>query len=147
MSAYPCVKFAIRYPAGDGTWRYVSVVQSTYVSTAFPPLQHVPAVGDLVSLYDQSNEEARGIFRVLERMWMYSSYGSADWPYGQREPSTGPLVDVIVEPADGPYRDEAPICGESTCEAQFVNGEWWMPPGAVEPDAHEHQPYEPAPQR
>jgi hypothetical protein len=144
--ALPRCKFAVRYPAGDGKWRYQSVIVAGYDSSAFAPMRYPPAPGDLISLWDQFRGRLEGgpVFQVVARMWMHSSYGSADWPYGKPEPQSGPLLDIIVEPAEGAYRDETPICGESTCEAVWVNGAWWMPPGADEPDPHEHRPYESA---
>ena len=136
------VKFAVRYPAGDGKWRYVSVMIPSYEgSGSYAPLEQLPAVGDLVYLYDMDTNGPRGIFRVLDRAFMWSSYGSVDWPHGEPRPRSGPLVDIIVEPSEGAYRDETPICAESTCEAVWVDGAWWMPPGAGEPDPHDHHPY------
>lgn len=68
---------------------------------------HLPARGDLISLWD-AHEKRGGVFRVIERAWHHSSYGSADWPYGQRTSNEGPLLDIIVEGADGPFVDEVP---------------------------------------
>jgi hypothetical protein len=73
-------------------------------------------------------------------MWSYAAFGSVVWPYGKSEPAEGPMLDIIVEPAEGVYRDEAPFCAESSCEAVWVDGAWWMPPGADEPDPHDHEP-------
>ncbi len=60
-----------------------------------------PNVGDLVHLpgYPTSHQ-------VVSRAWSYPQHGSADWPYGAR-PSEGPLLDLIVEPAIGPFNDDA----------------------------------------
>lgn len=142
MSGTPRCKFSVRYPAGDGKWRYQSV------SIAGPGgglygLYDPPAVGDLIFLWNSGGPQPEGgsAFRVVERSWMHSSWGSADWPYGEAEPRSGPMVNIIVEPAEGPYRDETDICGEASCEAVWVDGDWWMPPGADEPDPHEHAPY------
>jgi len=149
-SSWPRVRYAVRYPAGDGRWRYEPVDIAHPDGSGFIPVEHPPAVGDLINLYDRSRAarklpplEGGPVFRVLARLWVHSSWGSADWPYGEREPRSGPLLDIIVEPADGPYRDEAPICTESTCEAKYLFGQWVLPPGvpADEADPHEHAPY------
>ena len=145
----PHCKFAIRYPAGDGKWRYQTVLIASYERGVHVPMAYPPAPGDLITLWD-SGRHRRGqppleggpVFRVVDRMWSHAGYGSVTWPYGKSEPAEGPLVDIIVESAESVYRDETPICAESTCEAVWVSGSWWMPPGADEPDPHEHTPYE-----
>jgi hypothetical protein len=125
------------------------VVIASPGGSAFVPFEYPPAVGDLISLWDSDlhnrglpQPEGGPVFRVIDRQWGHVSWGSAMWPYGKNEPIEGPLVDIIVEPAKGAYRDETAICAESTCEAIWINGEWWMPPGADEPDPHDHKPYE-----
>lgn len=59
-----------------------------------------PPVGDLIVLID-------GVYRVLERCWVYSEYGSHDWPFHQPEPLSGPLLQIVVEKTDGLLRMEA----------------------------------------
>ena len=66
---------------------------------------HSPLVGDLVHLWGDT-EETRGTFRVVERSWLHSSYGSKNWPFGA-EALVPPILTVIVEPAVGPFVDEA----------------------------------------
>jgi hypothetical protein len=68
---------------------------------------HPPVVGDLISLWD-ADEKRGGTFRVVERAWHHSSYGSTDWPYGSPTSKEGPLLDIIVEVAAGPFVDEVP---------------------------------------
>lgn len=65
---------------------------------------YVPVVGDLIHLNDE--ERGPGTYRVVERAWGHSAYGSADWPLAQIRPNSGPIVDLIVEPAAGPFIDE-----------------------------------------
>lgn len=62
-------------------------------------LDHPPAVGDLVDL-------PGGVYRVAERAWRYSQYGSGDWPRLERHAKVGPMLDLIVDRAEGPFRDE-----------------------------------------
>ncbi|MER6832680.1 hypothetical protein ABT320_01600 [Streptomyces cellulosae] len=66
---------------------------------------HPPAVGDLISLWD-AHRERGGVYRVVDRAWHHSSYGSTDWPYGSQAPKRGPLLDIVVEAAGGLFVDE-----------------------------------------
>ncbi len=138
----PCVKFAVRRPAGSGRWWYQSIIIPDPSGSAFAPMTYPPAVGDVIGLHDRTGRiEGGPTFRVVARQWHHTGYGSANWPYGQAEPATGPLLDIIVEPAPGIYADETDICAESSCEAVVIDGAWWMPPGADTPDPHDHAPY------
>jgi hypothetical protein len=69
---------------------------------------HPPAVGDLIGLHDRLTRTSGG-YRVIERYWTYSQYGSGDWPAGEMHPRTGPLLTLIVVPDNGPFRDETPL--------------------------------------
>jgi hypothetical protein len=92
--------------AVDGGYRYDRInVESP---SGFGPLvtPYPPAVQDLIHLWD-SHEKRGGTYRVVERAWHHSSYGSVDWPYGSPASKEGPLLDVIVEAAEGPFVDEA----------------------------------------
>lgn len=144
MTTPPRCMFAVRVPAGDGKFWYQRIDIASPSASVGIEMAYPPAVGDLITLWDRRGPQPEGgpIFRVTDRLWSHASWGSANWPYGKNEPSEGPMVDIIVEPAEGPYRDETDICAESTCEAKWVNGAWWMPPGTDEPDPHEHRPYE-----
>lgn len=143
---YPEVKFAVRYPAGQGAWRY-DPVDIPHPGGAFMPLEHLPAPGDLVTLWTRGGPEGQPAggphFRVLQRAWTWSGYGSADWPYGKNAPQTGPIVDIIVEPAAGPYSDEAPICAELGCTAMWVDRAWVIrhPDDQADVEEHEHRIY------
>ena len=145
MTTLPRCHFAVRYPAGEGKWRYQPISIAGPGGGYTLDTAWVPQPGDLISLWDRSGDRPQPdggpVFRVVDRLWSHASWGSANWPYGKNEPQEGPMVDIIVEPAEGPYRDETDICAESTCEAKWVNGAWWMPPGADEPDPHEHGPW------
>lgn len=144
-ASWPRVRFAIRFPAGDGTWRYEHPDIRHPDGSGSIPMEYPPAAGDLIHLWDSKGPgELSGTFRVLERDWMHSSYGSADFPYGEREPRTGPRLEILCEPADGLYRDEAPMCGYEDCWARLLSGEWAPRPDYGSPDPHEHRPYESA---
>lgn len=145
MSAAPRVGFMIRYPAGDGKWWFRPVYLPAPADSSMP-MAYPPAPGDLISLYDDrdgENHQPEGgpVFRVVARMWNHAAYGSGSWPYGRPEPVEGPLLDIIAEPAPGLYADETSHCGDGSCDAVMMNGAWWLPPGSVEPDPHEHRPY------
>lgn len=102
--AAPRCQFYVRTPV-EGGFRYDMISidgpnGAGRMVTAYPP-----AVGDLISLWDALKRQG-GTYRVLERAWMHSSYGSTDWPYAERTSKEGPLLDVIVEAAEGPFVDE-----------------------------------------
>lgn len=67
---------------------------------------HPPAVGDLIFLHDEGGPHT-GNHRVVERAWGHASYGSKIWPHGTPRPTAGPLLDIIVVPDAGPFRNEA----------------------------------------
>lgn len=66
----------------------------------------LPLVGDLIGLWGV--EGGHSMYRVLERAWHHPQWGSANWPYGKDKPVAGPMVHVIVEVAEGPFRNERP---------------------------------------
>lgn len=143
MSTLPRCIFSVRYPAGDGRWWYQRMMIANPGGGSIP--MEPPLIGDLISLWGDMRTQPEGgpVFRVIDRCWMHASWGSGTWPYGAAEPSEGPLMDIILEPAGGrPYVDETDICAESTCEAVWMNGAWWFPPGSSEePGPHEHAPW------
>jgi len=141
--AYPEVKFVVRYPAGQGSWRY-EPVDIPHPGGAFMPLEHLPAAGDLVFLWDRSGPLPGGPnFKVVARAWTWSGYGSVNWPYGKAEAQSGPVVDIIVEPSAGAYSDEAPICAEPDCTAMWVDRAWLIrhPDDQEHVEEHEHRIY------
>lgn len=104
--------FYIRTRASGG-WRYSPVDLSDSEHQGHLRTTHPPATGDLIYLYDRTSQEG-GAFRVIERAWQHSSWGSVNWPYTEAMPAVGPALDVIVEPATGLFRDEAPKPEEET---------------------------------
>lgn len=94
--------FSVR-TAVEGGWRYDRVSlrgpYQPYLRTAMPP-----AVDDLIWL-SGDDDQPWGQFRVVARSWHYPQYGSVDYPHvgGIKE---GPMLDVIVEAAVGPFVDE-----------------------------------------
>lgn len=69
--------------------------------------QHPPMIGDQIYLIDDATK-AGGEYRVMERSWTPSNYGSADWPSGKPAPKVGPLLHLIVERTEGLFRHETP---------------------------------------
>ena len=63
------------------------------------PTPWPPSIGDIVYL-------PGGMHEVVARQWVYASWGSMDWPHHETQPLTGPLLDIIVVPAEGVFRDE-----------------------------------------
>lgn len=100
--------FAVRYPAGNGKWRYKRVHITGVDGDYCLPLWQPPIPGDKIDLWSDQDIEGGPVFLVAERAWSHAAYGSPDWPYGSRMPGRGPLLHIIVEPSEGPYHDEAP---------------------------------------
>ncbi len=77
-----------------------------------------PMPGDLIHvtktvyLDDDAPDDAErplpefGTYRVVERCFGPAAYGSPAWPYVKAPPAC--WVDIIVERADGPFRNERP---------------------------------------
>lgn len=101
----PQCSFYVRSPVESGGYYYDHVSVGGYQADGCLWTSHPPQVGDIIHLWDQ-NTKSGGQYRVIERAWMHSSYGSANWPYGQAEPTGGPMLDVIVEAAEGLFRDQ-----------------------------------------
>jgi len=64
-----------------------------------------PAVGDLIWLVDEAGKHT-GTHRVIERSWGPPNRGSVDWPWDAAHPKVGPLLQLILVPDDGPFRNE-----------------------------------------
>ncbi len=105
-SAVVLCRFYVRSPAGDGQFRYESVEVGNRAGDGRLPTPHPPLPGDLVFLWD-TTEKKGGQFRVIERAWSHASWGSVNWPHSETMPVHGPSLDIIVEAADGLFRDEA----------------------------------------
>ena len=100
--------FYERTDADDGQFHYRRAYPHTPDGSGMIRTTCPPAVGDLVSVRDQSEDGPSGTFRVIERAWMHPSFGSAHWPHvgGVQH---GPILDLIVVADPGPFRDEAPV--------------------------------------
>jgi len=68
--------------------------------TATPPL-----VGDFIGLTDR-NKKHSGVFKVLARQWMHSSYGSYNWPMTEVESNMPPVLEIVVQKAVGHITDD-----------------------------------------
>ncbi|MFE2164903.1 hypothetical protein ACFXB3_07485 [Streptomyces sp. NPDC059447] len=102
----PRVSFYER-TAIQGGYRYRKIsINNRHGDTHLHTL-HPPVVGDLIQLWD-ATERRGGMYQVVARQWLHSSYGSMDWPHGESSPNVGPLLDIVVEAAEGAFRDEAP---------------------------------------
>jgi hypothetical protein len=103
--------FYVRTPAGDGQFTYEPITLDSASGDGRLRTAHPPLPGDLILLSD-SHSKKGGIFRVLERCWYHASYLSTYWPVLEPLPVEGPGMDIIVEPAEGLFRDEAPSADE-----------------------------------
>jgi hypothetical protein len=100
--------FYRRTPVTDGRYRYDFIQHGDHAGDGFLRTPHPPLVGDLINLYDPQAKTA-GTYRVIERSWTHSAWGSPNGPYGEPRPHVGPILDVVVETAEGVFRDEAPL--------------------------------------
>ncbi|GGX51428.1 hypothetical protein [Streptomyces noursei] len=100
-------QFQARTPAGAGMFRYTVLNINNPYNDGYLRTAHPPACGDHIFLRDASANSG-GNYRVVGRSWLHASYGSANWPRGETVPATGPLLSLVVEPADGLLVDEAP---------------------------------------
>lgn len=104
MNDAPRVMFYLRTDAEDQPGKYdydyvdVRVHSSRRMQDVWP---NPPLVGDLVYL------NAVGSVRIIERDWTRSTYGSPDWPLGQLDPTSGPMLQLVCVKDEGPFRDEA----------------------------------------
>lgn len=100
--------FYVRIPVTAGTFHYEQIsLASSQLDTCLHTT-HPPVPGDLIFLPDRRADYS-GMFRVIERAWHHAGLGSAAWSRGEALPAEGPRLDVIVEPAAGLFRDEAPM--------------------------------------
>jgi hypothetical protein len=99
--------FIVRRPAQDSQWHYEPLYFQTWYGNTFLPLAYPPAAGDLIILQPHPESDGGPVYQVIERMWMPTQYGSMSWKYGTSMPEVGPSLDIIVEPAEGLYRNEA----------------------------------------
>lgn len=88
----------------QGGFRYDHVSVRGHALDGYLYTEHPPAIGDLIALTGAPS--GVGVFHVVDREWLHSSFGSTNWPYGQPEPVVGPILTVIVERAEGMFRDE-----------------------------------------
>lgn len=106
----PRCAFHVRTTVSDGpppTYHYEQVHLSGWDHDGRLHTPHPPQVGDLIFLWDDLKKNG-GYYRVIERSWLHAAYGSTDWPHAEMSPKKGPLVDIVVEPAEGIFRGEAP---------------------------------------
>jgi len=100
--------FSVRTPVDGGLFRYDRrYTEAGGDRDGCVPFLIPPSTGDLVLLWN-ADDRSCATYRVVERDWSYAAYGSGAWPYGERTPLVGPILQIIVEAAEGPFRDEAP---------------------------------------
>lgn len=104
----PQCTFHVRTPVDNGLLRYDRrYTEASGDRDGYVPFLTPPSLGDLVLLWNPDDKSCE-TYRVVERDWSYAAHGSAAWPYSERTPTVGPILQIIVEAAEGPFRDEAP---------------------------------------
>ncbi|WP_280410560.1 hypothetical protein [Nocardia asiatica] len=102
-----CIFYARTSSPEPGKYRFARVYLNGRSGDGMLHTRTPPAVGDLIQLWDRSEDGPRGLFRVLERDWNHAMYGSSDWRHGRLAPTRGPLLTITVEEAtSGLFRDE-----------------------------------------
>lgn len=106
MTTVRCA-FYVRTPADQGQFRYERFWVANRQGDGAIWTAHPPQVSDLISLWDDTKKDG-GVYQVIDRHWLHTSWGSVNWPYNEREPKTGPTLEIIVEPAEGIFHNQAP---------------------------------------
>ena len=99
--------FYIRTPTDNGQFHYEPINVGSPHGDGKLHTPYPPHVGDLIHPWDPF-KKAGGTFEVLARQWLHSSYGSTNWPPLEPQPIVGPLLELIVETAEGVFRDQTP---------------------------------------
>lgn len=105
--AVDCAFYVRIQVTDEPSYRYVRVNHSSRRGDGNLRLDVPPAVGDIVFLYDK-NAQVSGCFVVLTRSWQWSSYGSYNWPVDKDGSTVPPLLDLVCEQVEGPFRNDAP---------------------------------------
>lgn len=102
--------FYVRTPAEDGKFHYDQISVKGPAGGSGSLLTFLPpAVGDRIPLSDEFQKVPSGIFRVLERAWLYPAYGSQAWPLGSPDSGFPLHLDLIVEACEGPFQNESDL--------------------------------------
>ncbi|MFJ8153931.1 hypothetical protein [Streptomyces sp. NPDC094468] len=104
MTPVAC-SFYVRTPVGADQFYYDPInVASPHGDGKLHTL-HPPLPGDLIHLWD-TVKNLGGTHEVLARRWLHSSYGSFNWPVLEPQPTVGPLLELIVVPAEDAFRNQ-----------------------------------------
>ena len=96
------LSFVIREPTAlAGQYRYRTAYVHNEGGHGYPSA-FVPRIGDLIHIPAPSTKMGR----VYDVVWLWPAYGSQAWPHTLL-PKDGPIVQVFVDEARGPYVDEA----------------------------------------
>lgn len=96
--------FYLRKPLGGG-YEYLLLHFPAYGNIGDFVTENPPLVGDLVPLRD-TDGRFDGTVRVLDRQWGHNQYGSANWPITEPRPVQPDMLSIVVEEAEGIFRDE-----------------------------------------
>ena len=103
-------------PGAASPYRYSGLRVPHHYNARDYLMNFPPMVGDWIYLAVEPVEES-GMFRVIDRYWQSSGYGSDYWPYGERTPVTPHKLElIVVRSKTGPYRLEAELTEEELKE-------------------------------
>ena len=87
--------FYVRLPKADGFFIHERININTPMGIGSMRTSNPPEIGDCISLYDSFTKRG-GVFKVIARQWMHSSYGSANWPVTETESKMPPSLSIVV---------------------------------------------------
>jgi hypothetical protein len=97
--------FYIRTPAQNGQFYYDHVNVSSPHGDGKLHTPDTPQVGDVIHLWDFVKKKG-GMYEVIARQWLHSSYGSTNWPVLEQQPIVGTALELVVVPAEGILRNQ-----------------------------------------
>jgi hypothetical protein len=103
--------FQVRTPAGDGKFYFDDIAVKGQYGEHWLYTPHPPLVGDLIWLANEGKDHGRN-YRVIDRQWSHSQYGSVNWPLTESRPQAAPMLTVLVEPAEGMFVNQVLREGE-----------------------------------
>lgn len=105
MNKVRCM-FYLRIDDGNGAFHYNQIEVDSWNRDGALHTEHPPLKDDILWLVDRVSRK-RHTVRVLERSWAHNQYGSANWPVTETEPMMPDILDILVVPAEGMFRNES----------------------------------------
>lgn len=90
-----------RDPGAGARYEVLPILSPGAVTVGLPIVstEYPPEIGDRVG-------GVSGMYRVVDREWIYPERGSKHWPINEPRPVVGPSLMLIVERAPGMFADQ-----------------------------------------